>query len=120
MKLKVGEKLVVYCRLVGQAISLAGRAMMNCPCYHSQLSDSERVVALERWEKSERGCIIATTTFGTGVDVPGIVATIHVNLPYGLVDFIQESGRGGRHNKRSEATIIVEDREILSTSQGLS
>jgi len=40
--------------------------------------------------------IVATTALGTGVSYPGVILVVHVGLPYGLIDFSQESGRASR------------------------
>ena len=33
---------------------------------------------------------------GTGVDISGVVAVVHMEQPYERVDFVQQTGRGGR------------------------
>lgn len=107
-----GQRTIVYCKTVKQAQTLSNKTMLNCSCYHSNLTVEERSSAIERWMQSGEQYLVATTAFGTGVDVQGVVATFHANIPYGLVDFIQESGRGGRTGERSLSTIIVEEREL--------
>ena len=67
---------------------------------------SEEVLAecCEPVDKEERlqdwlekgGLMAATSALGTGVDFPGIVFVLHVGMPYGMIDFAQESGRAGR------------------------
>ena len=41
----------------------------------------------------------ATSSFIHGVDYPYVDCIVFVNLPYGLIDFVQASARGGRHNR---------------------
>ena len=106
-----GQRIVVYCRTKSVAQLLSSTNMLDCPCYHAGLTTMERSDCLRRWIGSETGCLVATTAFGTGVDMPGIHHTVHINLPYGLVDLIQESGRGGRDGQASASTVIVEERE---------
>ncbi|KXJ84800.1 hypothetical protein Micbo1qcDRAFT_181347 [Microdochium bolleyi] len=53
---------------------------------------------------------VATTRLGTGVDIKGIVAIIHAEQRYGLVDFVQQTGRGGRRDGEVvEAVIVLAD-----------
>jgi superfamily II DNA helicase RecQ len=40
--------------------------------------------------------MVATTALGTGMGYPGVMLVVHVGLPYGLIDFSQESGRASR------------------------
>lgn len=117
--LPAGEKIVVYCRQKQHATYLSSKNMLNCPSYTSELNEEQRRDVLAAWlENGEQPFLTATTAFGCGVDVPGIVQTIHVNMPYTLINFLQECGRGGRHSKRSLSTIIVEDRNFSDSKRG--
>ena len=51
---------------------------------------------------------MATSALGTGVDFPGIVFILHVDMPYGMIDFAQESGRAGRAGEDVDSVIVVE------------
>ncbi|KAL6716773.1 hypothetical protein ACLMJK_004685, partial [Lecanora helva] len=42
-----------------------------------------------------------------GLDIPNIRAIIHVDLPYNLESYSQETGRAGRDNKVSEAFLLI-------------
>ncbi|KAL6883221.1 P-loop containing nucleoside triphosphate hydrolase protein [Trichoderma evansii] len=50
------------------------------------------------WCNGKRGqrWIAAITGLGTGVDIKEVVAIIHMRQPYGIVDFRQQTGRGGQ------------------------
>ena len=43
------------------------------------------------------------------MDFPGIVFTLHADIPYGMIDFAQESGRGGRAGEDVDSVIVVEE-----------
>ena len=51
---------------------------------------------------------MATSALGTGVNYPGIKSVVHVGMPYGLIDFAQESGRAGRGGEEVDSLILVE------------
>ncbi|KFX86057.1 hypothetical protein O988_09786, partial [Pseudogymnoascus sp. VKM F-3808] len=80
--------------------------VLGCPHYHSM--EDEKDAAVEEWLKGE-GFIAATGALGTGGDYPGIVYVVHIGVPYGLIDFAQETGRGGRAGEEVDSIILLED-----------
>ena len=99
-----GDKVVVYCRSKGQCEAVA-RAI-GCDYFYA--GNVDNTDALKKW-KRKGGCIVATTALGTGVNYKGIIAVIHSGLPYGLIDFAQESGRAGRDGEEVDSLVLVED-----------
>ena len=108
-RMAAGQKGVVYCRSVRECTSVANRT--GCGLYHSQLPDDVRRAALQDWAAGKEGCrwIAATSGLGTGVDIPGITGVVHMRPPYGLVDFVQQTGRGGRQEGEVVASVVVTD-----------
>jgi superfamily II DNA helicase RecQ len=107
---KHGLKGVVYCRSKKLCEKLADA--LDCPHYHAAVVD--RAERLRAWEK-EGGLIMATSALGTGVDYPGIVYIMHVGMPWSMIDFAQESGRGGRAGEAVDSVILVEHGEVERT-----
>lgn len=102
------QKGVVYCRTHTETEKMAER--LGCDFYHSGISEAyRRQEILERWVDGVGGIrwIVATTGLGTGIDIAGIVAVVHMGQPYGLVDFIQQTGRGGRRDGDVVDSVIV-------------
>ncbi|GAB7357794.1 hypothetical protein MBLNU459_g0611t1, partial [Dothideomycetes sp. NU459] len=98
------QRGVVYSRSRDQCEGLAED--LGCAYYHAGAADKEEKLA--GWlEKG--GLIVATSALGTGVDFPGVVFVLHVNLPYGMIDFAQESGRAGRGGEDVDSVIMVEE-----------
>lgn len=62
--------------------------------------------------------MVATSALGTGVDYPGIVFVLHVGMPYGMIDFAQESGRAGRAGEAVDSMILVEEGATQRRGQG--
>ena len=102
-QLEVGEKGVVYSKSRNGCELLARE--LRCAYYHAGLVDDEE--RLQKW-LSEGGLLVATSALGTGVDFPGIMFTVHVDVPYGMIDFSQESGRAGRAGEDVDSIIVVE------------
>jgi bloom syndrome protein len=49
--------------------------------------------------------IIATTAFGMGIDCPDIKHVYHWGVPHTMEEYVQESGRAGRNQEQSLATL---------------
>src|SRR5436190_10747042 len=80
---------------------------LGCGKYYS--NSERKQETLNEWKS---GPMLATGSFGAGVDVNRIREVIHVGLPYGLIDFDQESGRGGRGGEQVRSTIFLRREEF--------
>jgi superfamily II DNA helicase RecQ len=88
---------------------------LRCAYYHAGSADNEE--SLKAW--LERGSLIAATSaLATGVDFPGIVFTLHVDITYGMIDFAQESGRAGHAGEDVDSVMIVEEGKAERQSAG--
>lgn len=107
-----GDKGIVYCRTreTSQEVALE----LGCPFYHAGLDPEGRVLRVAGWVESG-GLIVATSALGTGVDYPGIKRILHVDEPYGMFDYAQESGRGGRGGEGVDSVILIQDRRRFDT-----
>ncbi|GKU09951.1 unnamed protein product, partial [Fusarium langsethiae] len=90
------QKGVIYCRSKSQCEAIADE--IGCGFHHSGMSEQDRYEVRTAWVEGRNTSrwIAATTGLGTGIDIEGIVAVVHMEKPYGLVDFVQQIGRGGR------------------------
>ncbi|PCD25885.1 hypothetical protein AU210_012319 [Fusarium oxysporum f. sp. radicis-cucumerinum] len=108
-RMGTAQRGVIYCRSIKQCEAIA--ATVGCKAYHSKLTREARAAALQDWVDGRDGqrWIAATTGLGTGVDIKGIVGVIHAGPPFGLVDFVQQTGRGGRQRGEVVDSVIVTD-----------
>jgi superfamily II DNA helicase RecQ len=101
------KKGVVYNRSRVQCERVAQE--LGCAYYHAGAVDNEE--RLQTWLE-QGGLIAATSALGTGVDFPGIVFVMHIDLPYGMIDYAQESGRAGRAGEDVDSVIMIEDKRV--------
>ena len=98
-----GEKCVVYVNSRPEAERLVALLRRRVPdlargisYYHAELTRERR----QRVERAFRGgrltCIVSTSAFGEGVNLPDVRHVVLYHLPFGRVSFNQMAGRAGR------------------------
>ena len=116
LPLPPGKRGVIYVRsyAAGEALQEA----FGFPFYKAQCEAKAEVLA--GWVKSSGsgGWILATGALGTGVDIADIIYVVHIDWPYGLTSFMQQSGRGGRRGELSDSIVVVSSSS--SSSSGSS
>lgn len=100
------EKVLVFCRSRKDTERWAEH--FNCTFFHSQVEEKG-----ERLIKWREGLMFATGSLGAGVDVDQVMYVVHLGIPYGMVDFDQEVGRGGRGGEIFESLVFLSEMEKL-------
>lgn len=98
-------KVVVYGNSVPKIKGLAKK--LGCHAYHHNAVGKASMLA--DFIAGKQRVIAATSALGMGVDIPDIRCIIHIDWPFTVLDYAQESGRAGRDGLRSEAVMIVQD-----------
>jgi superfamily II DNA helicase RecQ len=101
--LSIGKRGVIYVRSYGTGNKIS--EALQCPFYKARADHKCQV--LQDWIEGPGGWIVATGALGTGINIEGIIYVVHIDRPYGLTSFIQQSGRGGRAGEISDSIIIV-------------
>lgn len=109
-------KTVVFCRTRARTerlcALLTGRGV-SAGAYHAGMEREMRMQAQQRFIRGDIEVLCATTAFGMGVDVPDIRRIIHDELPDGVIDCVQQSGRAGRDGKPAECLLLLEPRRLV-------
>ncbi len=98
------RKGIVYCRSRAKCKSLA--SLLSCSFYFAESESNTE--ALRTWLEGDNQWITATGSLGTGVNLGNVDIVVHVDRPYGLIDYIQQSGRGGRSGRKSIAYVVID------------
>lgn len=93
---------IVYCRTRDGCQSLASRLAskgVKAKAYHAGLQGEERSEIQRQWMEGQVTVIVATVSFGMGVDKATVRFVAHWTLPKSIEAYYQESGRAGRDGK---------------------
>lgn len=108
-----GEKTVVYVNSREQAVAIARSLRHMVPeaagqvaFYHAGLSREARAGVEEAFRAGELLCVVSTSAFGEGVNLPDVRNVVLYHLPFGAVEFNQMSGRAGRDGRPAAVWLL--------------
>ena len=114
-----GEKSVVYVPSRDQAVSLVRLLRHRVPelaeriaFYHAGLPRAIRSRVERAFRGDDLACIVSTSAFGEGVNLPGIRHVVLYGLPLGRVEFNQMSGRAGRDGAHAQVHLLFGSRDV--------
>ena len=85
---------------------------INASAYHAGLDAGLRSRVQEKFNRDEIECIVATIAFGMGIDKPNVRYVIHADLPKGMEQYYQESGRAGRDGDPAVCELLFSASDI--------
>ncbi|XP_072549340.1 ATP-dependent DNA helicase Q5 isoform X2 [Salminus brasiliensis] len=110
---------IVYCRTRESCEDVAHRLTklgIVAKPYHAGLKAGDRTESQADWMAGKVPVIVATISFGMGVDKANVRFVAHWNLAKSLASYYQESGRAGRDGLPSSCRIYYsrKDRDQLN------
>ncbi|XP_076844878.1 ATP-dependent DNA helicase Q5 isoform X4 [Brachyhypopomus gauderio] len=110
---------IVYCRTRESCEDVAHRLTklgITAKPYHAGLKAGDRTASQADWMEGRVAVIVATISFGMGVDKANVRFVAHWNLAKSLASYYQESGRAGRDGRPSSCRIYYspKDRDQLN------
>ena len=113
-----GEKAVIYVNSRDQSVALARTLRKRVPdiaariaFYNAGLSRPDRKRVEEAFRDGELSCIVSTSAFGEGVNLPDIRHVVLYHMPFGAIEFNQMSGRAGRDGKPALIHLLYSSRD---------
>lgn len=108
---------IIYCNSRDFTKAFASRlrdAGFGALAFHAEIPPSEKTSIMQRWQANDADAqiIVATITFGMGIDKPDVRFVIHLDLPKTLEACYQESGRAGRDNKAARCILYFSPESV--------
>ena len=79
--------------------------------YNAGLTRDERTKVEDAFRSGELTCIVSTSAFGEGVNLPDIRDVVLYHLPFGSIEFNQMSGRAGRDGAHAGVHLMFGERD---------
>eukprot|EP01116_Phalansterium_solitarium_P012238 TRINITY_DN2833_c0_g1_i1.p1 TRINITY_DN2833_c0_g1~~TRINITY_DN2833_c0_g1_i1.p1 ORF type:complete len:822 (+),score=381.04 TRINITY_DN2833_c0_g1_i1:166-2631(+) len=114
----VHRKAIVFCMHKKTAHRLKlifGLASLNAAELHGNMSQSQRLEALEKFRDAQADFLIATDLAARGLDIIGIETVINYTMPRTMTNYVHRVGRTARAGEVGKAISLASeaDRNLL-------
>ena len=109
-------RVMIFVRSCADAEEVAKK--IGCSYYHREIGTTEeKETRLRDWMSGESGSpfLACTTAAGAGVGYAHVRWVVHIEDPYGLINFAQESGLGGRDEEAAGSTVFMKREPRLAS-----
>ena len=109
------EKIIIYCLTIKNFLNLynkLNKMNYNITYYHGELSNEEKKQNQEDFSSINKDIIVATNSFGMGIDISNIRYVLCYDMPGSIEDLTQQLGRAGRDGKYSIGTLFFNLKDI--------
>ena len=114
---KFDEPTIIYTQTRKLAESLCNDICnkgIKCTYYHAGMKVEEKQKSHEKFMRGEIMVIVATISFGMGIDKSDIRHVVNYGIPTDIETYYQEIGRAGRDGIMSKATIYYQDSDFAT------
>ena len=106
---------IVFCKTranVNHLLARMGNRGFQVVALSGELSQTERMHALQALRDGRARVCIATDVAARGIDLPGLELVIHADLPQNSETLLHRSGRTGRAGKKGVSALIAAPSEF--------
>ena len=114
-KINYEEPTIIYVQTRKECEKLCNNIISEgkkCLKYHGGLSEEEKKVAHKSFSSGEVTTIVATISFGMGIDKSNIRHVINYGIPTDIETYYQEIGRAGRDGLKSTACLYYDNSDF--------
>ena len=122
-----GRKTIVYVTSRQQSVEVVRLLRHRLPdlasrisFYNAGLTREVRGRVERAFRSGELTCIVSTSAFGEGVNLPDVRDVVLYTLPFGEVEFNQMSGRAGRDGEEALVHLFFGGRDVRLNERILS
>lgn len=110
-----GQKTIIFTTTCNQSqrLALALRNLnFKAVNINGQLSQIQRLAALNKFKSGERPILIATDVASRGLDIPHVDLVLNFDMPQNSKDYVHRVGRTARAGQTGRAITIVTQYDI--------
>jgi ATP-dependent DNA helicase RecQ len=107
------EPSIIYTSLIQTLLKIKAE-FPKAWVFHGELPFKEKKKVLKQFLNAEQGLLIATSSFGLGVNKANIRQVIHFDLPPSVEAYYQEAGRAGRDGRPARALLLFSEEDLLT------
>jgi len=110
-----GNKTIIFTSTCNQTIKLAlivRNLGFKAVSINGQLSQQQRLNALNKFKTNERNILIATDVASRGLDIPEVDIVVNYDIPQNSKDYVHRVGRTARAGKTGRAITIVTQYDV--------
>lgn len=122
-----GQKTIVYVSSRDQSVQLVRTLRHRLPeladriaFYNAGLPREVRARVERAFREGGLSCIVSTSAFGEGVNLPDVRDVVLYGLPYGAVELNQMSGRAGRDGLPARVHMLFSARDMRVNERVIS
>ena len=112
---KIKSSVIIYVdtRRKSEEISLyLNNEGFTSSFYHAGVHPDERNKRQLSWSNNETRIIVATNSFGMGIDKSDVKLVVHMHMPSSIESYFQEAGRAGRNGETSFSFLLANKNDI--------
>lgn len=113
------DSCIIYCtkRVDTEEIAdyLVNKLKIAAACYHAGLTNDVRSQVHQQFVSEKIQVIVATISFGIGIDLPSIYRIIHYGVSKALEEYVQQVGRCSRDGNPGECIAFINSKDIHTT-----